>query len=119
MDKEREFPNTRATCGKIQESVTLFLADFLRSGRTRVVLAINCKNSCSDSEQALTIQYPVSDGDQQVSREAYKNSDKVMESKVRFLSLPVLWWHQDFQNLLPNHNAEMTGVRDSTASAFS
>lgn len=66
------------------------------------------------------IQYPVSDGDQQqISREGYKNSDKLMKSKVRFLSLPVLWWYQDFQNLLPNHNAEMTDVWYLTASAFS
>lgn len=35
----------------------------------------------------------------------------MIKSKVRFLSLPVLWWYQDFQNLLPNHNAEMTDVQ--------
>lgn len=38
-------------------------------------------------------------------------SDKVVESKVRFLSLLVIWRQQNFQNLLPNHDAEMTGVR--------
>lgn len=56
---------------------------------------------------------------QQVSREGYKNTDKVMKSKVRILRLPVLWWYQDFQNLLSNHNAEVTDVRDLTASSLS
>lgn len=40
---------------------------------------------------------------------------KGMQFKVRFLSLLVLWWYQDFQNSLPSSDAEMPDVQNLTS----